>query len=155
MREEAIKHFLEKKLKYNLAMDEHISRHVHEVPDQPLHYTLLKKKNAYIAEIKTFGIPRHPVQLYESIAYIITLLLHFYWWQRKNKVLRHGIIAASATITSYGLRFICEFFKEPFNTILEGPMIFTTGHLLSFLTVLGGIVMLIYSYKVPKDLNSG
>jgi phosphatidylglycerol---prolipoprotein diacylglyceryl transferase len=143
--EDTVRKFLEHHTKNYLTADKSISRHVYESPEQPLNYTLSKtRKKSYVAEIVTLGIPRHPVQLYEGIAYIITLVLHLYWWRQRRKTLKDGVIAGSAMITCYSLRFVGEFFKDPFNIVFDGFVTLTMGHLLSLLTVFGGIFLLIY-----------
>ena len=147
LKEEVIRNFLEKHTKNYLIADKLISKYVHESPEKPLNYALSKtRRNAYIATIETMGIPRHPVQLYESIAYVITLIIHLYWWRQRHKTLKDGFIAGSAMITCYSLRFIGEFFKEPFNVLFDGFTTLTMGHLLSLITVLGGVLLLIYSH---------
>ena len=149
--ENAVRNFLEKHTKNHLTADNTISRHVYESPEQPLNYTLSKtRKNGYVAEIATMGISRHPVQLYEGIAYVITLVLHLYWWRQRRKTLKDGVIAGSAMITCYSLRFVGEFFKDPFNVIFDGFVTLTMGHLLSLLTVLGGVLLLIYVHILGK-----
>jgi prolipoprotein diacylglyceryl transferase len=149
--ENAVRNFLEKYVKHCLTADKLVSRHVYEAPKQPLNYTLSKtRKNSYVAEIATLGIPRHPVQLYESVAYVITLVLHLYWWRQRRKTLKDGVIAGSAMITCYSLRFLGEFFKDPFNVLFDGFITLTMGHLLSLLTVLGGILLLTYTHRLHK-----
>ena len=150
--EKVIRDFLEQRIKHYLVANRRIGQHVYEPSEQPLSYTLSKtRKNAYVAQIQTWGIPRHPVQLYESIAYLVTLLLHLYWWYKRHQTLRDGTIAGSAMALCYSLRFLGEFFKAPFNILFEGPITLTTGHLLSLLTVLGGILLLIYSNVIRKQ----
>ncbi len=149
--EEAIKSFLEKKIKTRLVLNESIKEHVYVPIEEPLSYTLSKKRNAHVAQIQAWGIPRHPVQLYESAAALIALLVHFYWWRRKHKTLPVGVLAGSAMVVCYSFRFFIEFFKAPFSLVLVGDSItLTMGHLLSLLTVLGGIVLGFYSYAVAK-----
>mmetsp|Transcript_10491 Transcript_10491/g.24308 ORF Transcript_10491/g.24308 Transcript_10491/m.24308 type:complete len:238 (+) Transcript_10491:1298-2011(+) len=153
--EDAVRNFLEKRIKHHLVTDKLISKHIHEQAEQPLDYTLSKtRRHAYVASIDTLGIPRHPVQLYESIAYLLALVLHLYWWRQRYKVLKNGIIAGSAMITCYSLRFIGEFLKEPFNVLFKNGVTLTTGHLLSLLTVLGGIALCTYSHMVPAKTAS-
>jgi phosphatidylglycerol---prolipoprotein diacylglyceryl transferase len=149
--ENTIRKFLENHIKNYLTTDNAISRHVYESPAQPLNYTLSQtRRNSYVAEIATLGIPRHPVQLYEGIAYVVTLVLHLYWWRQRHKTLKDGVIAGSAMITCYSLRFAGEFFKDPFSIFFDGFITLTMGHLLSLLTVLGGIFLLTYIHMPRK-----
>lgn len=149
--ENAIKRFIEHNIKRYLVADYDIREHVYEPAEHVLNYTLTKnRKQAYVAQIETFGIPRHPVQLYESLSYFLTLVGLFYWWNRKRAVLRDGVVAGIAMIVSYGFRFIYEFLKEPFNVLIKGTYPITMGHLLSLLTVLGGVMIIIYAYTQPR-----
>ena len=149
--EGAIRSFLEKRIKHYLTVSTPICRHVYEPAEQPLSYTLAKtRKNAYVAQIQTLSIARHPVQLYEGMAYLLTLLLHLYWWRQRGKALKDGTIAGTAMMVCYSLRFIGEFFKEPFNILFEGIFTLTMGHLLSLLTVLGGGLFLLYIHVIRR-----
>ena len=55
--------------------------------------------------------------------------------------------------TSYTLRFICEFFKNPFNIIFKKKIILTIGHLLSIITIIIGILIISYSLYINKNKN--
>ncbi|MEO1300663.1 MAG: prolipoprotein diacylglyceryl transferase [Bacteroidota bacterium] len=149
--QEAIQAFLENNLKRYLATDPALTAHIYQPADQELDYTLHQNaQQAYVACIKTWGIPRHPVQLYESFSYLLTLLGLFFWWYRKHHTLQDGLIAGTAAIVSYGFRFFCEFFKAPFKVLIAGPHPITMGHLLSLLTVLGGLGLVMYALTRPK-----
>jgi prolipoprotein diacylglyceryl transferase len=154
--EAAVRDFLENKIKYYLATNSHIGMHVYEPEDQPLRYQLSStRNNGYVATIATLGIPRHPAQLYEAIAYILTIVLLLGWWNSSHKTLRDGTIAGVGMIVCYGLRFIVEFFKDPFSILFEGEgVVLTMGHLLSLLTVLGGVLLLVYIYVLPSKKPS-
>ena len=71
-------------------------------------------------------------------------------WKRKK--IKNGIIASVIIIMSYWLRFICEFYKEPFNILFKkNNIVITIGHLLSIITVIIGMTFIIYlSYKKKK-----
>jgi len=152
LEEGTLRRFIEHDLKRRLVTNVHLCEHLYVPAEQPINYTLTKnRKHAYIARIKTLGIPRHPVQLYESFSYLLTLSVLFYWWRRRGATLKDGIIAGTAAMVSYGFRFVYEFFKEPFNIIIQGDYPITMGHLLSLLTVLGGMIILIYAYTRPQS----
>ncbi|MEL6412629.1 MAG: prolipoprotein diacylglyceryl transferase family protein, partial [Bacteroidota bacterium] len=85
---------------------------------------------------------------------LTALILLLYAWSGLHKQLSDGIIAAIAMIVCYGFRFIFEFFKEPFNVIFDGAVTLTMGHLLSLLTVLLGIVFLIYARNVSQKAST-
>jgi phosphatidylglycerol---prolipoprotein diacylglyceryl transferase len=143
--------FIENKLASYLHNNRYINEQLYLPADTPLDYTLTKnKKGQYTANIKAFGIPRHPVQLYESFSYLLTLLVLVAWWNWRGAQLRDGVIASVATMASYSFRFFFEFFKDPFNVVIAGEHPITMGHILSLLTVIGGIVMMVLAYRLSE-----
>jgi prolipoprotein diacylglyceryl transferase len=154
LEEDNLKKFIENKLKNYLTFNSQVREDLYIDSHLPLAYTITKnKKSQYVATIQAFGIPRHPVQLYESFSYLITLIFLFLWWKRKRATLRDGLIAAVAMMVSYSFRFFFEFFKDPFNVLIPGKHPITMGHMLSLLTVLGGIVLLILVYRKSNTKN--
>jgi len=80
-----LRKFIENRLKSYLHSNPNITEHLYLPSDVELEYTITKnRKSQYIASIQAFGIPRHPVQLYESFSYVVTLILTFLWWKRKG-----------------------------------------------------------------------
>jgi prolipoprotein diacylglyceryltransferase len=93
------------------------------------------------------GIPRHPVQLYESAAMAAFALVYGY------RVLRGGRFAIEngfyVAVACYGAqRFLWEFIK-PYGTLI-GP--FTLFHLLSAAIFAYGVVM-IATAKTPRPVD--
>ena len=153
--EATVRSTLENNIKQCLVNNPYVKEHLYERPGVPLKYSLHRTpQRAYLAHIDTYGIPRHPVQLYESMVYLTALILLLYAWSGLHKQLSDGIIAAIAMIVCYGFRFIFEFFKEPFNVIFDGAVTLTMGHLLSLLTVLLGIAFLIYARNVSQKAST-
>lgn len=153
--EENVKKFIEKRLKNYLDTNSDLKEHIYINPNSPLEYTVTKnKKSQYVASVHAFGVPRHPVQLYESFSYLVTLIVLFLWWKKRSTTLRNGVIAGVATIISYSFRFFFEFFKDPFNVLIPGKYPITMGHTLSLVTVLGGILILIFAYRTPTASDS-
>ena len=147
LEKEQIALFLRNKLDSYLRHSSYIRQHLYLSSYVPLDYTIDKHKNGqYTVSIKAFGIPRHPVQLYESFAYLVILGLLVAWWRLKGMQLRDGMLAGIAMIMSYTARFFLEFFKDAFNVLIPGPMPITMGHVLSFCTVLGGLLLVVLSY---------
>lgn len=97
--------------------------------------------NSY--EVKDL-LPRHPVVLYESIAYFIiqiVMLLLF----KKYKESKPGIYITTFLITVFTVRFLLEFYKEP-----DGGLIFNTiskTQLLNLPFILTGLVLAWYVAK--------
>ncbi|HEY6625759.1 MAG TPA: prolipoprotein diacylglyceryl transferase, partial [Ignavibacteriaceae bacterium] len=93
-------------------------------------------------------IPRHPAQLYESIAYfIIFLILLFIYYKgfHKNKSeLLFGIFL----VLVFAFRFFVEFVKEN-QSGFEETMVLNMGQILSIPFVVAGIIFIAKSFK-PK-----
>jgi phosphatidylglycerol---prolipoprotein diacylglyceryl transferase len=77
----------------------------------------------------SYPAPRHPVQLYESIFYLLTFGLLFYISRRP---LREGRIGGLFLVLVFGFRFLVEMIKEEQSAHLLGlSWPFTMGQLLS------------------------
>lgn len=147
-----IAHFVNNKIESSLRYGRGIRQHLYLPTDAPLDYVINKHAyGQYKAHIKAFGIPRHPVQLYESFAYILILGMLIAWWRWKGSHLRNGMLAGMAMILSYTARFFLEFVKDAFHVVIPGTMPITMGHILSFCTVLGGVFLVAVSYCFDRD----
>lgn len=74
-------------------------------------------------------LPRHPTQLYEALAYLLTFGVVF-WVNEKKKDLRHGLIFGILISSIFTARFFIEFVKA--NQVgFEGDMPLNMGQLLS------------------------
>lgn len=138
-------------VQHYLATDPYIRKHVYQPLEQVLDYTLTKNKNqAYVAQIKAWGIPRHPVQLYEGFAYLLILIALLYWWKHNYQILKNGVLAGTAAVVSSSARFFCEFVKDSPRVLIEGDYTINQGHLFSLLTALVGAVLLTYVHRHPQ-----
>ena len=105
------------------------------------------------ARISTFGIARHPAQLYESISCVFLFLFLFWLWSKQKQDLPAGRLLGIFLIWCFGLRFIFEFLKEVQEPFEKG-MILNMGQILSIPCVIAGIVILALSYrKKNTDVN--
>jgi len=105
------------------------------------------------ARISTFGIARHPAQLYESISCVFLFLFLFWLWSQQKQNLPAGRLLGIFLIWCFGLRFIFEFLKEVQEPFEKG-MILNMGQILSIPCVIAGIVILALSYrKRNTDVN--
>ncbi len=149
--EAAIRRFLEQNVKYFLAEDSYIARHIHEPRETPLQYSLSKNKRGRpLAHITTLGIPRHPAQLYEAGSCFVLFLLLICRWLIKKHRLRPGAILGWFLVIVFGFRIIYEFFKESevaLETVL-GPL--RVPQALSIPLVVAGIILLRYSVYGKK-----
>ncbi len=99
---------------------------------------------------------RHPVQLYESISYLIIFFLLFFLYWRTNTKARLGRLFGVFMITVFGMRFVLEYFKKSqggFETALGDAL--STGQWLSIPFVLIGLFFLFRptkTYTAPKAM---
>ncbi|MEM6842039.1 MAG: prolipoprotein diacylglyceryl transferase [Bacteroidota bacterium] len=146
--EAEIRNYLETQVKSTMTRYASVREHIYEPSTTPLNYELSQQRGKYVAEIQTFGIPRHPAQLYESgTTFLVFLLLLFLWSQMKEKT-PEGLFLGLFLIFVFGLRFVHEFFKE--NQVdWEGDIPLNMGQWLSIPLVLIGFYLLLV--VVPKN----
>ncbi|HKC66614.1 MAG TPA: prolipoprotein diacylglyceryl transferase [Bacteroidia bacterium] len=92
---------------------------------------------------------RHPSQLYEAIYCVFLTLLMFYLWKYKRNVLPQGFMFGLFCVLLFTSRFLMEFLKET-QVDWEKGLAFDMGQWLSIPFVLGGIFIMVYSYKRQK-----
>ena len=98
------------------------------------------------SRISTYGIARHPAQLYESISCVILFLFLFWIWSGHKENLPAGRLLGIFLIWCFGLRFFFEFLKENQEAFEEG-MVLNMGQILSIPLVIAGIIIVILSYR--------
>jgi|TARA_B110000879_G_scaffold106054_1_gene142783 prolipoprotein diacylglyceryl transferase len=92
------------------------------------------------------GMPRHPTQVYEALAYLtIFIILAFLFW-KKDWSKRQGGIFGLFLILLFGFRFCIEFMKEN-QVSFEDSMALNMGQWLSIPFVLIGAYFLARSKK--------
>ncbi|MDE0772541.1 MAG: prolipoprotein diacylglyceryl transferase [Salibacteraceae bacterium] len=92
------------------------------------------------------GLPRHPTQVYEALAYLtIFIILAFLFW-KKDWSKRQGGIFGLFLILLFGFRFCIEFMKEN-QVSFEDSMALNMGQWLSIPFVLIGAYFLARSKK--------
>jgi len=97
------------------------------------------------------NMPKHPTQLYEAFAYLITfgVLMRIYW-KTKGKQ-KPGLLFGLFLIMVFLFRFFVEFVKED-QVAFEAEMKLNMGQWLSIPFVIAGIVILFWAFtrKQPQ-----
>ena len=76
-----------------------------EPGDEPLHYTIFEEsQDLFTGRVKTTGIARHAVQLYEAACYLLLFVLMFAMWN-KNKT-TYPVVGLSEYFLSYQVYLI-------------------------------------------------
>lgn len=104
------------------------------------------QSGAYVANISTVGIARHPAQLYESVACVILFILLWTLWSKYKEQLPQGLLFGIFLIWCFGLRFAFEYLKEV-QVPFEKGMALNMGQILSIPLVLAGIIILALSLR--------
>ncbi|WP_342265189.1 prolipoprotein diacylglyceryl transferase [Cardinium endosymbiont of Philonthus spinipes] len=139
-----VKKFLEKTLKNDLIQESYFnsSPKIYEAYGTPLSYTLEKQNGGYQARIHTWGIPRHPAQLYESLSYFLLFLMLLLWWYKRGQAIAPGRIFGTLILAAACIRFLYEFYKE--NQVeFEDTMWLNMGQLLSLPWAIAGLFFIL------------
>lgn len=91
-------------------------------------------------------IPRHPVQLYEAVAYLMTFFVLLAFWRYRGPKSPTGALFGIFLTIAFAARIFLEGFKEPQSLLIdetEGMM----GQYLSFPFLAIGVILLLYAYK--------
>ncbi|MBK9097355.1 MAG: prolipoprotein diacylglyceryl transferase [bacterium] len=91
-------------------------------------------------------LPRHPAQLYESIAYLIIFLILFFIYYKGIEKNRKGLLFGSFLVFVFTFRFFVEFVKEN-QSGFEAGMALNMGQILSIPFVLLGLFFILKSFK--------
>ena len=93
-------------------------------------------------------IPRHPAQLYESIAYFIIFLILLFIYYKGIEKKKSGLLFGIFLVLVFTFRFFVEFLKEN-QSGFEEAMTLNMGQLLSIPFVIAGIIFITKPFK-PK-----
>lgn len=131
-----------------------LSNRLYEFFDEgagPLNYDITPQNDGKLAaRIHTYGIARHPSQLYESISCVLLFILLYLIWRHHKEKLPTGRLFGIFLIVCFGLRFVYEYLKEN-QVSFEDELPLNMGQILSIPLVLAGILVLAYSYRKKTD----
>ncbi|MCF0178202.1 MAG: prolipoprotein diacylglyceryl transferase [Bacteroidales bacterium] len=92
------------------------------------------------------GVACHPTQLYEALSYLILGLVLTWLYFKKGDKMYRGTLFGIFLIVLFGMRFIIEFIKND-QVDFESGMIINMGQILSIPFIVGGITILVLSFK--------
>jgi prolipoprotein diacylglyceryl transferase len=96
------------------------------------------------------ALPRHPVQLYEALAYLLSFAILLVAYVRHAKDRRNGLLLGLFFVLVFSARFALEFVKTPQAAYEEGFAL-TVGQFLSIPFVLAGIALIARSRPTPAQ----
>lgn len=95
-------------------------------------------------------IAKHPTQIYEALAYLITFfVVHRIYWKTDLKS-KTGFISGVFFIMVFTARFFIEFIKED-QEPFEAAMRLNMGQWLSIPFVIGGVALVVLSLRKKKQ----
>lgn len=95
------------------------------------------------------GIPRHPAQLYEALAYLLFGLVLFYFYRAQKNRVKRGFFFGLCITLIFVFRFFIEFIKEN-QEAFEDEMYLNMGQWLSIPFVLIGVYFVYRGYVWRK-----
>ncbi|NGX46051.1 MAG: Prolipoprotein diacylglyceryl transferase [Chlamydiae bacterium] len=96
----------------------------------------------------TLPLPRHPVQLYEAVGYLMVALFLWLLLPRLKKI---GQLGGLFLTLCFSLRFFLEFFKQVQSELIPEGFPLTMGQLLSIPVVILGLFLLFQkSPRLPR-----
>ena len=111
---------------------------------------------AFIFE-KVDNIPRHPVQLYESITYGLIFIVLLTIYKKQRHKVKQGFLTGLFLLLVFTARFFLEFVKAR-QASYSSKLPLSVGQLLSVPFLLAGIVLIIYAHSkatVPDSVTEG
>ena len=100
----------------------------------------------FIFERNGETVPKHPTQLYEALSYLIIFAVCMWVYCKRDSKLHNARLFGWWLIALWGMRFLIEFVKEE-QVDFEKSMTLDMGQWLSVPFILGGILLLVMSYK--------
>ena len=91
-------------------------------------------------------LPRHPAQLYESLAYLCTFILLTLIYKFSSLGLRKGFLFGLFLTLIFSVRFLVEFVKEK-QAAYVTDLTLSTGQLLSIPFLLLGLALIALSFR--------
>lgn len=143
--EEKIDDFLYQYFVKRIEHDTDLKYNVKVFEDKPP-IEVIKYSGSYKALMTIYGIPRHPSQIYEALAYFSFFLFFIFYYIKQKGMIREGLLFGMFLILVFGFRFFVEFLKEV-QVSFENTMMLNMGQLLSIPLVIVGILIILRSLK--------
>ena len=94
-------------------------------------------------------MPMHPTQIYEILYCLITFVVVWWLYWKKEAYKKNGLIFGVFLIGIFGSRFVLEFLKNNQESF-EADMLINMGQILSLPFIAWGIWLIVRSLKTPK-----
>lgn len=98
-------------------------------------------------------LPRHPAQLYESIAYFVIFLILLFIYSKGIEKNKPGLLFGLFLVLVFTFRFFVEFVKEN-QSGFEEDMLINMGQILSIPFIIAGIIFISKSLKTKNKKSN-
>ncbi|MDD2380781.1 MAG: prolipoprotein diacylglyceryl transferase [Mariniphaga sp.] len=102
----------------------------------------------FIFERNGETVPKHPTQIYEALAYLISFGVLIFLYRRTRAKNKEGLLTGLFFIFIFTARFLIEFIKEDQETF-EATMALNMGQWLSIPFILAGLILVLRALKLP------
>ncbi len=103
-----------------------------------------------VALIDVWGIPRHPTQIYEAVAYFLIFLILYRLFLVPKLARKKGFLFGMFLILLFGFRFFIEFLKENQVAAEQGQSL-NIGQYLSIPLVLAGLFFVVTAKPLKEN----
>ncbi len=139
--EQEANRYYQKDMPALLGNNAYLSGYVWHNPGDGLKYELYRANGSTFAEFYTYGVVRHPAQLYESIFCVFLTIFLYFLWKNKRAKMPEGLLFGIFLTLLFTSRFLMEFLKE-WQEEFSNPLPINMGQILSIPMVLAGLVII-------------
>ena len=109
----------------------------------------------FIFERNGETVAKHPTQIYEALAYVLSFLLLMFLYKKTKSKDKPGLLLGAFFILIFASRFFIEFIKED-QEAFEATMQLNMGQWLSVPFVLTGLFLVVRAIRLPvKNYKNG
>lgn len=152
LNEAALNDFYRKNVPNAFSRSSRLKQHIHYESGIDMPYELSKENGTQYARVHVLGIPRHPGQLYESMACVLMFLILAHVWYHHRERLNSGFLFGFFMTMLWSERFVVEFFKEN-QEAWEADIPLNMGQWLSIPLFLWGLVFMIKYWGFEKKTD--
>lgn len=105
----------------------------------------------FIFERNGETVAKHPTQIYEALAYVLSFLLLMFLYKKTKSKDKPGLLLGAFFILIFASRFFIEFIKED-QEAFEATMQLNMGQWLSVPFILTGLFLVVRAIRLPEKI---
>jgi prolipoprotein diacylglyceryl transferase len=99
-------------------------------------------------------VARHPVQLYESLSYLLIFVGLYWLYEKRGPDLARGVLTGWFLVTVFTARFVLEYFKMH-QVAFAGDLPLRMGQLLSLPAIVIGLILVVKARQTSPRVGAG